>query len=126
MCCVNEMCYALIVSVFKFLIFIHFTNQITLEQSLQSFSYILRFFDDLPHFLFTTSDTMHNYYLETRVASRVAKRLKIQDLRKLGNIRKVSKPHRMITQCPSPPDRSGLPHIKTRAASNTPRMTAAQ
>ena len=100
MYCVNEMCYALIVSVFKFLIFIHFTNQITLEQSLQSFSYILRFFDDLPHFLFTTSDTMHNYYLETRVASRVAKRLKIQDLRKLGNIRKVSKPHRMITQCP--------------------------
>ena len=31
-----------------------------------------------------------------RVASRVAERLKTYDLRKLGNIRKNSKPHRMI------------------------------
>ena len=30
------------------------------------------------------------------VASRVAERLKTKDLRKLGNIRKVSKLHRMI------------------------------
>ena len=26
--------------------------------------------------------------------------LRLKDLRKLGNIRKVSKPHRMIAQCP--------------------------
>ena len=32
-----------------------------------------------------------------RVATRVGKRLKTQDLRKLGNTRKVSKLHRMIT-----------------------------
>ena len=38
-----------------------------------------------------------------RDASRVAEQLKAQDLRKLGNIRKVSKPHRMIAQCPAPP-----------------------
>ena len=30
-----------------------------------------------------------------RVASRVAEQLKMYDLRKLGNIRKVSKPHRI-------------------------------
>ena len=26
-----------------------------------------------------------------------------KDLKKLGNIKKVSKPHRMISQCPGPP-----------------------
>ena len=58
----------------------------------------------LPNFPFTTSETMGDYYLQTwyiRVASRVAERL--NDLRKLGNIRKVSKLHRMIAQCPVPP-----------------------
>ena len=60
---------------------------------------ILRLFDVLTNFPFTKSETMHNYYLKTRNI-RVAERLKIQDLRKLGNIRKVSKPHRMIAQCP--------------------------
>ena len=40
---------------------------------------ILRLFDALPHFLFTTSETMRDYYLQTwynRVASRVAEQLK--------------------------------------------------
>ena len=32
--CVNELCYILIISIFNFLIFIHFTNQITLKPSL--------------------------------------------------------------------------------------------
>ena len=32
--CVNELCYILIISIFNFLIFIHFTNQITLQPSL--------------------------------------------------------------------------------------------
>ena len=42
---------------------------------------------------------MHDYYLKTqhiRVASRVAEQLKTYDLRKLGNIRKVSKFQRII------------------------------
>ena len=58
---------------------------------------ILRLFDVLPNFPFTTSETMRDYHLYTwyiRVASRVAERL--NDLRKLGNIKKVSKPHRLI------------------------------
>ena len=61
---------------------------------------ILRLFDVLPNIPFTTSETMSDYYLYTwyiRVASRVAKRLKTSDLSKLGNIRKVSRLHRMIT-----------------------------
>ena len=32
--CVYELCYILIISIFGFLIFIHFTNQITLKPSL--------------------------------------------------------------------------------------------
>ena len=32
--CVNELCYILIISIFNFLIFIHFTSQITLKLSL--------------------------------------------------------------------------------------------
>ena len=42
---------------------------------------------------------MRDYYLQAwymRVVSRVADRLKTFDLRKLGNIKKVSKLHRMI------------------------------
>ena len=38
-----------------------------------------------------------------RVASQVAEGLKTYNLRKLGNIRKVPKLHRMIAQCPAPP-----------------------
>ena len=66
---------------------------------------ILRLFNVLPNFPFTTSETTGDYYLLTRyvrVASRVPKLLKTQDLRKLGNIRKVFKPHRMTAQCPFP------------------------
>ena len=67
---------------------------------------ILRLFDVLPNFLFTTSETMRDYYLQTwhiQVASRVAKQLQTEDLRKLGNIREVTKSHRMIAQRPFPP-----------------------
>ena len=32
--CVNKLCYILIISIFNFLIFIHFTNQKTLKPSL--------------------------------------------------------------------------------------------
>ena len=63
----------------------------------------VRLFDVLPNFLFTTSETMGYYYLQAwhiRVASRVAEQLKTQNLRKLGNIRKVSKLHPVIAYCP--------------------------
>ena len=40
------------------------------------FYIILRLFDVLPSFLFTTSETMRDYYLYIQVASRVAERLK--------------------------------------------------
>ena len=56
------------------------------------FNDILRLFDVLPNFPFTTSETMYDYYLQTwhiRVASRVAERLKTYNLRKSGNIRTV-------------------------------------
>ena len=62
---------------------------------------IQRLFDILPNFPFTTSETMCNYYLYTgyiQFASRVAKRFKTQDLKKLGDIRRVSKLHRIIPQ----------------------------
>ena len=42
-----------------------------------------------------------------RAATWVAKRfseIKLMKLTKLGNIRNVSKPHRMIGQCPEPPN----------------------
>ena len=60
---------------------------------------ILRLFDVLSNFPFATSETMRDDCLETwhiRVTSRVAERLKTEDLRKLENIRKVSKLQRMI------------------------------
>ena len=42
--CVNELCYILIISIFNFLIFIHFTNQITLKPSLaQKLKLIFKF-----------------------------------------------------------------------------------
>ena len=53
-------------------------------------------FDVLPNFPFTTSKTMCDFYWYIRVVSRVAERRKTQDLRKLGNIRRVHKPHRII------------------------------
>ena len=40
----NELCYTLIISIFSFLIFIHFTNQIALKPSLaQKFKLIFKF-----------------------------------------------------------------------------------
>ena len=66
--------------------------------AINNFPNILRLLDVLPNFPFITSETIHDCYVQTwyiRVASRVTDRL-----RKLWNIRKVSKPHRMIAQCP--------------------------
>ena len=63
-------------------------------------SYILSLFDVLPNSLITTSETLRNYCLwrwYTQVALRVAEGLKAEDLRKIGNIRKVSKVHSMIS-----------------------------
>ena len=60
------------------------------------FHNILRLFGVLKIFPFTTSETMRDYYLQTWHV-RVAKRLMTWDVRKLGNIRRVSKPHRMIS-----------------------------
>ena len=59
------------------------------------FRNILRLFDVLPNFPFTTSETMDDCYLQTWYL-RVAERLKTEDLRTLGNISKVPKFHRMI------------------------------
>ena len=59
----------------------------------------MRLVDVLPNFVFTTRETIGDYYLETwyiRDASRVAEPVKTEDLRKLGNIRNVSKFHGMI------------------------------
>ena len=53
--------------------------------------HILRLFDVLPNFLFTTSETIREYYLQTWYI-RVAERLKIEDLTKLRNIRKCLNP----------------------------------
>ena len=45
--------------------------------------------------------------------TRVAQQLKTHDLRKLGNVRKVSKPDRMIAQHPiSPPTPAANPRKK--------------
>ena len=64
---------------------------------------ILTLFNVLQSFPFTTCEAMSSYYLLTwyiQIASRVAEQLKTQDLRKLGNIRKVPKLQRMKGQCP--------------------------
>ena len=60
------------------------------------FHNILRRFDVLPSFLFTKRETMRDYYLQIwyiRVASQVVEWFQAKNLRKLGNIRKVSKQH---------------------------------
>ena len=98
------------------------------ELAFNHFHGILRLFDVLPNFHFTTCETMCDYYLwkwYIRVASRDNERL--QDLSKLGNIREVSKPHRMTAQCPVPLRKSlekqklslshsALFHMKTRVS----------
>ena len=74
--------------------------------SYNHFHNVLRLFDILPSFPFTTSETMRHYYLYTwniRVATRVLKRRNTNDLKKLRNNRKLSKFHRMIAQRPVPP-----------------------
>ena len=69
------------------------------NKTLQTHFYIiLRFFDVLPNFHFIQIETMCYYYLQTwysQNASQVAERFKTQDLGKVGNIRKVSKLHRI-------------------------------
>ena len=53
---------------------------------------ICRLFQFLEQFFFTTSETGLDYYhqkVSVRVASRVAERLNTQDLRKLGNFKKI-------------------------------------
>ena len=55
----------------------------------------LRLFDVLPNFHFTRSETVRDYYLQTEYI-RVPEGLKTWNLRKLENIRKVSKLHIMI------------------------------
>ena len=75
------------------------TLQYCTDKSYNHVHNILRLFDVLPNALFSLSETIRDYYLQTwyiRVASRVAEPLKTSDLRKLGKIRKLSKPHRMI------------------------------
>ena len=57
---------------------------------------ICRLFHILAQFILTTNETELDYYhhrVNVRVASRVAERLKSQDLRKLGNFRKI---HEML------------------------------
>ena len=59
---------------------------------------ILRYFDVFSNVLFTTSEPMRGCYLQTRhthVALQIAQ-VKTWDLNKVGHIRKVSKPHRII------------------------------
>ena len=61
------------------------------------FDNILRLFDLLQNFNFTTSEPMVDYYISGSyigVASRDAEGLQTSKLIKLGNIRKVSKLHR--------------------------------
>ena len=80
------------------------------------FHNILRLFNILPNFPFTTSEMMYNCYLQVcylhiLAAWRVAEQLKILDQRKLGNKRKVSKLpklHRNIAQRPVPPPKIDL------------------
>ena len=59
----------------------------------------MRVFDVIPNF---ANEKMDGYYLRAwylRAASRVVKLLKTKNLKKLENIKKVSKLHRMIAQC---------------------------
>ena len=73
---------------------------------LQSFSRYFETFWCFTKFSFHHKwNDAQTWYLWTwyiRIASRVAERLKTEDLRKLWNIGKVSKLHRMIALCPVP------------------------
>ena len=66
----------------------------------KQFDNILRLFNVLSNFNSTTSEPMGDYYISTRytrVASRVAERLKTEEVKELRNIRKVTKLHKMTT-----------------------------
>ena len=88
-------------------------SQCFIDKNYNQFRNILRLFDALPNFAFTTSEMIGDYYLWTcyiRDTSRVVERLKTYDLRKLGNIRKVSKFPIVIpsTQSPPPPQKKKM------------------
>ena len=89
---------------------------------------MLRLFDVLANFPFTTSGMMSDYYY-----GQVAVADEKQNLRKLKYTSKLSKPHRMIAQgsfdntrrkpntnSTPPPPHSAPPHTKTRASPTHP------
>ena len=55
-----------------------------------------------------------------RIAERLAERLKTY-LRKLGRVRKISKPYRIITYCPPPPP---PPPPENKSYADTGKKTA--
>ena len=64
---------------------------------------ISRLFHVLTNFPFTTSETMRDYYYKHgiyKLPQELPNDLRLKYLRKLGNIRKVSKLHKMVAQCP--------------------------
>ena len=76
---------------FKLTLCLH--KMISVSLSHNHFHNILRLFDVLPNFPFTTSEAMCDYYLWTwyiQVSSRVAERLKIYEIRKCQESVKVS------------------------------------
>ena len=96
-----------------------------IDQTLNQFHNILRLFDVLLIIPSTASETMCNYYLQTwnirfasRIALRVAERLKTEDLRKLRNIRKLSKRHRVISQCQSPCEKESFVNTRRKLLKN--------
>ena len=65
----------------------------------------MRLFDVSANFDFTRSEPMGDYYIYAwyiRVPSRVAEGLKSEELRKIENMRKVSKVHRMTVNSAAP------------------------
>ena len=74
------------------------------------FHNILRLFDVSANVPFTTSETMRDYsflnivYFKHSIYE-LPNNLKLNNLeiKQIRNIRKVSKPHRMIAPCPAPP-----------------------
>ena len=79
----------------------------------------MRLFDILHNFPFTKSETITYKHSIYEVLKELPNDLR---LRKLGNIRKVSKPHRMIAQRPADPP---YPTWKPEPARNAPGMIVA-
>ena len=67
-----------------------------LQQLYDRFHNILRLFDVLPNLLFTTSETIGDIIYKHAIYELPHELPNDVRLRKLGNIRKVSKFHRMI------------------------------